>query len=272
MKKFLCAIILVLLMACNSQPEEDRVVISTKYGDITLKLYTKTPKHHDNFLKLVNDGYFDSTLFHRVIEYFMIQGGDPDSKDANPGQMLGNGGPEYTLPFEYVPEYIHKKGVLAMGRESDDVNPSLASSGSQFYIVQGKVFDDQGLDAVEKKVERRNKKYILLRLLMKPGNEKLLADYKRFDEAKDTVQTNLIMDQFHKEVETEFASIKPFKLSENQRNVYKTLGGAPHLDGYYTVFGEVIKGMEVVDKIAASKTDSLDRPLDDIPMKIRVLK
>ena len=146
----------IMLVSCNPPSDGNReVLLSTSYGDIRIKLYEKTPQHSDNFMKLAKDGYFDSTLFHRVIEHFMIQGGDPDSRAAKPGIMLGNGGPAYTIPAEIVPEYIHKRGVLAAARESDDVNPLKASSGSQFYIVQGKVFNDKGLAAVEVKVEKR---------------------------------------------------------------------------------------------------------------------
>lgn len=270
MSRILLFFVLILTLSCTRQPKENLVVINTEYGDITIKLYDKTPLHSQNFLKLAGEGYFDSTLFHRVIQNFVIQGGDPDSKDAKPGQALGDGGPSYTIPFEYVPEYIHKRGAVGMGRESDDVNPSLASSGSQFYICQGKKFDDQGLDDVVKKVEKRNKKYILLRILMKQGNEKLLADYRHFDEIKDTLNRKKIEDTFKEAVDAEFSKLKPWTLTAHQKEVYKTIGGIPHLDGYYTVFGEVIKGMEVVDKIASVKTDSLDRPLFNIPMKVRI--
>lgn len=271
-KLLLLLLLLVLLLSFTADKKENIVVITTSYGDITIKLYDKTPLHTANFMKLAGERYFDSTLFHRVIEHFVIQGGDPDSKLAKPGQALGDGGPPYTIPFEYVPEYIHKRGAVGMGRESDDVNPSLASSGSQFYIVQGKKFDDKGLEAVVKKVERRNKRYILLNILMKPGNEKLLADYRHFEEIKDTVNRKIIEAQFSTAVDKEFLKLKPWSLTDHQKEVYKSIGGIPHLDGYYTVFGEVIHGMDVVDKIAAVKTDSLDRPLVDIPMKVSVKK
>ena len=215
-------IALAFLVSCQSKFKEPIVVISTKYGDIQIKLYEKTPKHRENFLKLVNENYFDSTTFHRVIQNFMIQGGDPDSKHAKPGVLLGNGGPDYTIPFEYVPEYIHKRGVLAAGRENDDVNPQMASSASQFYIVQGKKFTDAGLDTLYKKINRQHK------------------------------------------------NAQNWKLTPHQREVYKTIGGTPHLDGFYTVFGEVISGMEVVDKIAALKTDSNNRPLQDVRMTVKL--
>ncbi len=215
---------LVFLLASNTPEQEARVRIHTDYGDIVVKLYDKTPLHRANFLKLAASGYFDSTLFHRVIQRFMIQGGDPDSRHAIAGQLLGDGGPAYTIPLEYVPEYIHKRGVIAMAREGDELNPKMESSGSQFYIVQGKVFNDEMLDTLYRKIARQHKG------------------------AKGPVYT------------------------PEQRNIYKTIGGTPHLDMFYTVFGEVISGMEVVDKIAAVKTDTNDRPLTDIRMQIRVLK
>ncbi|MEI9944145.1 MAG: peptidylprolyl isomerase [Chitinophagaceae bacterium] len=194
------------------------VLLQTNYGDITLRLSDSTPMHRDNFLKLVKSHYYDSTLFHRVIKNFMIQGGDPDSKHAEPHQPLGNGGPPDRIPAEFRVTLFHKKGVLAAAR---DDNPQKASSGSQFYIVQGKKFTDGGLDSVET--------YRLKR-----------------------------------------------KISANQRDVYKTIGGVPHLDQNYTVFGEVVKGLEVVDKIAASETSKdidRDRPLEDVRIiKTKLIK
>ena len=182
-------------------------------GDIKLKLYEETPLHRDNFIKLVNSHYFDSTLFHRVINNFMIQGGDPDSKRAASGAMLGNGGPSYTIPAEFVPALIHKKGVLAAAREGDMVNPQKASSGSQFYIVQGKVFTTEELDMLSKRMGK--------------------------------------------------------SFTEEQIKTYTTIGGTPHLDGNYTVFGEVISGWDVIDKIAAVATDQNNRPKEDIRMFVK---
>jgi len=270
-KLFLCLITLLILFACDRKPEDDLVQITTPYGDIVVKLYDKTPLHHSNFMKLAESGYYDGTLFHRVIKSFMIQAGDPDSKHANPGQLLGEGDTTYTIPFEYVSEYIHKRGVLAAARESDDINPGKASSGSQFYIVQGKKFTDDELDAVELKVERRTKQYILMDLLKKQGDSTALKEFKSFADKRDTAYIRKVIDRFHDAVEAEYMRTKPFKLSEEQRQVYKTTGGTPHLDGAYTVFGEVVSGMDVVDKIAAMKTDTNDRPLQDIPLSMKVI-
>ena len=189
------------------------VLIQTTMGDITIRLSDSTPLHRDNFLKLVKKKYFDSVLFHRVIQNFMIQGGDPNSKSAPAGQPLGNGGPGYTVPAEFRTTLFHKKGVIAAARMSDDVNPTKASSGSQFYIVQGKVFTDAGLDSLET------------------------------------------------------FRLRGRKIPPEQRAVYKTIGGTPHLDQGYTIFGEVVKGFDVIDLIAAtatSKGQDRDRPLTDI--------
>ncbi|NVO19436.1 MAG: peptidylprolyl isomerase [Bacteroidetes bacterium] len=274
MKKIIPGIILLLIIvvvACNKKPDEDLVQISTPYGDIVVKLYDKTPLHHRNFMKLAESGYYNGTLFHRVIEKFMIQGGDPVSRHAKPGQLLGEGDTNYTIPFEYVPEYIHKRGVLAAARESDDVNPAKASSGSQFYIVQGKRFTNAELDAVELKVERRTKQYILMSLLKKQGDSTLLKEFKSYVDKKDTANIRVIINRFHDEVEAEYLRTRPFKLDVYQREVYSTVGGTPHLDGAYTVFGEVVSGMDVVDKIASVQKDTNDRPLKDIPMSMKII-
>lgn len=192
------------------------VLIETSYGNMTVKLYNETPLHRDNFLKLVENGYYDSLLFHRVINNFMIQGGDPESKHARPGAMLGNGTLGYTVPAEFVPGLYHKKGALAAARQGDEVNPQKASSSCQFYIVQGNVWDENRLQMLE----------------------------KRFG----------------------------MSLTPEQREIYSTLGGTPHLDGAYTVFGEVVEGLDVIDKIATVKTGPMDRPVEDVRMKMSVIK
>jgi peptidyl-prolyl cis-trans isomerase B (cyclophilin B) len=198
------------------------VLVQTTMGDIVIRLSDSTPLHRDNFLKLVKVGYYDSLLFHRVIQNFMVQGGDPDSKRAAAGVPLGNGGPGYTVPAEFRATLFHKKGVIAAARMGDNVNPQKASSGSQFYIVQGRVFTDAGLDSVE--TFRMNGR----------------------------------------------------KIPPAQREVYKTTGGTPHLDQGYTVYGELIKGVDVIDKIAAvqtSKAQDRDRPLQDVRIiKARLIK
>jgi peptidyl-prolyl cis-trans isomerase B (cyclophilin B) len=220
MKKLMLflGVVLFSLTQLMSQEENSnvKVLISTSVGDIKIMLYDGTPQHRDNFVKLVEEGFYDDLLFHRVIPSFMIQGGDPDSKDAKAKARLGNGGPDYTIPFEYDPEYFHKRGALAAARMPDDVNPSKASSGSQFYIVQGKVYGDAELDQIE------------LRMGV--------------------------------------------TFTKEQREVYKTVGGTPFLDRNYTVFGEVIEGMDVVDKIAAMDRDKFDRPEEDVKFSMSIIE
>jgi cyclophilin family peptidyl-prolyl cis-trans isomerase len=251
---------------------KETVVISTKYGDIHLKLYKDTPLHSNNFIKLVKDGYYDSTLFHRVIEGFMIQGGDPDSKGAPAGKELGNGGPGYDLPAEIMPDHMHVRGALAAAREGDDVNPDKVSSGSQFYIVQGKKFNDEDLNMAEKKQYSLTKQRIFVNIMNRPENLALRNEFFTADAKADSARFKFLLDTLNGMLDKEYALMTPFKISPERREIYKTIGGAPHLDGSYTIFGEVISGMDVVDKIAAVKKDDKDRPLEDILIKSWILK
>ena len=196
--------------------KQTKVSISTSYGDMTLVLYNETPRHRDNFIKLVKSGFYDGTLFHRVIAGFMIQGGDPDSKTAKKGQMLGNGGPGYTVPAEFNKKFTHKRGALSAARMGDGSNPQKASSGSQFYIVQGKKYDRKNLESM--------------------GNRSG-ANY-----------------------------------TDDQIKVYEMEGGTPQLDMNYTVFGEVISGFDVIDKIAAVAKGRADRPKEDVKMTMKIVK
>ena len=197
-------------------PERCLVEIQTEYGSMVVWLYDATPQHRDNFLKLAEQAYYDDLLFHRVINGFMIQGGDPNSRNAKPGQQLGSGGPGYTVPAEFVDSLIHKKGALSAARTGDAVNPQKASSGSQFYIVQGRDVSEQDLNMMEAR--------------------------------------------------------KGIRYSKAQRDTYLEVGGTPFLDRDYTVFGEVIEGLEVIDKIANVATQPGDRPVNDVRMKIKVIK
>ena len=192
------------------------VIISTDLGEMKVVLYNETPLHKENFIKLAKEGYFDGCLFHRVIDGFMIQGGDPDSKTAKPGQMLGQGGPGYTIPAEFKQELIHKKGALAAARMADQVNPQKASSGSQFYIAQGKSYTENELNMLSSRMGKA--------------------------------------------------------FNKQQMEAYTTVGGVPFLDYEYTVFGEVVEGLEVIDKIAAVEKDRRDRPVQDIKMTIKVVE
>jgi len=216
---FLLLACILFTSSCAKRNDKEPVFkIKTTEGTIVVKLYAETPKHRDNFMKLVKAGVYEGVLFHRVIKDFMIQAGDPDSKNAGPKASLGSGDVGYTVPAEFVyPKYYHKKGALAAAREGDDANPERASSGCQFYIVKGKVFTDAQLDVLEQK--------------------------------------------------------KGIKLTEQQRTDYKTIGGTPHLDGAYTVFGEVIEGLEIASNISLVKTGKMDRPLEDVRiLKIKRIK
>lgn len=215
MKKFL---LICALFCCSftyaAKPKYQYIKISTLKGECIIRLYNETPLHRDNFLKLAKEGFYNGTIFHRVIKDFMIQGGDPESKNATSDSILGNGGPGYTVPAEFRDSLFHKKGVLAAARDN---NPEKASSGSQFYLVQGKIFTDEQLDLVE---QNRLK----------------------------------------------------HKIPTYQREVYKTIGGTPHLDQSYTAYGEIVKGIEMVDSIANVETGNANRPKEDVAMTVTILK
>jgi cyclophilin family peptidyl-prolyl cis-trans isomerase len=260
----------LLLVSCSTKPKDNIVAIHTPYGVIEVKLYDKTPQHHDNFMKLVESHFFDSTLFHRVIQGFMIQAGDPDSKNAREGQLLGDGDTNYRIPAEFVEEYLNKRGALAAARESDDENPNKESSACQFYIVQGKKFTDAGLDSAEHKRERYTKSFILIDILKNNKDSIELKKFQKFMEQGDVTNIYQMLDKYHEPVDAKYAKTKPWRLTPEQREVYKTVGGAPHLDGAYTVFGEVISGMDIVDKIAAVQCDTNDRPLKDIRLWMEI--
>ncbi|MCX7954062.1 MAG: peptidylprolyl isomerase [Bacteroidales bacterium] len=242
------------------------VVIETDYGKIKIRLYNETPKHRDNFIKLVKEKFYDSLLFHRVIKDFMIQGGDPDSKRAKQSQILGNGGPGYTIEAEIVPNLFHKRGAVAAARLPDIINPKKESSGSQFYIVQGKIFTEKELNDLENRINERKKGAILDELLQKPEYESLKAKRDSISKTNDYQAWQKFINDVMPLLNQELEKRGKFKFSEEQKKIYTTIGGAPHLDGDYTVFGEVIEGMDVVDKIASVETDPNNRPRKDIRM------
>lgn len=243
---------------------EIKIMMVTDYGTIKIKLYNETPLHRDNFVKLVKEHYFDSLLFHRVIQNFMIQGGDPDSKKAPPGVLLGDGGPPYTIPAEFKPNLFHKKGVLAAARDSDFDNPSQASSASQFYIVQGKVWTDSLLKVQAKRITKMK---LFNTVINRPENKEYLEKYKKYNKAERVDSVKYVYDIIDKKVEAELSGVPLYTFTPEQISFYTTIGGTPHLDNSYTVFGEVYEGLEVVDKIAAEKTDKNARPLNDIRIK-----
>jgi cyclophilin family peptidyl-prolyl cis-trans isomerase len=244
------------------------VDISTSMGDIQVRLYGDTPKHRDNFLKLAAEGYYDGVLFHRVIKDFMVQGGDPDSKTAQPGQQLGSGDPDYTLEAEIVyPRHFHRKGALAAARLGDQVNPERRSSGSQFYIVTGTVYKEGQLKQLEKQLQMQQQQTIFNRLASE-NRDKIMTLRRNADRAGLQALQDELIAQTEKE-----AAANPVSLTAEQVEAYSTVGGAPHLDGQYTVFGEVTKGMDVVEKIQSVATDRSDRPVEDIKViKMTVVK
>ena len=257
-------------MSCSSGNGDKNtyVKIETDYGVITLKLYDDTPLHKENFIKLIKEGAYNGTLFHRVIKDFMIQGGDPTSVNAPAGKSLGMGGPGYTIPAEIVfPTHFHKKGALAAARTGDDVNPGKESSGSQFYIVTGKVFSGGNLVSLENSLTKQRETRIFNRLVGEHKSEIMQLRRNRDNEGLYELQEKLIAET--KECLQEEG---PFVFTDLQREAYTTVGGAPHLDGEYTVFGEVVEGWDVLDKIENVKTDTKDRPKTDIKMKIEIVR
>lgn len=255
----------------DQKPQEDAtVLIETSMGNIKVKLYPETTKHRQNFLKLVTDGFYNGLLFHRVINHFMIQAGDPKSKTAPSGTLLGDGDVGYTIPAEFVyPKYYHKRGALAAAREGDDKNPKKASSGCQFYIVQGKVFNDQALEDLEKKRQKFVEQELFNQLM-----EKRKDAVARFQKDHDDYQLNRLQEKVMDEVQLKLQKDTAlYKYNNDQWGEYCTNGGAPHLDNNYTVFGEVIEGMDIVDKIAGVGTDKNDRPALDIKIiKAEIIK
>ena len=273
-------ILLLTILACTlagckpgqkkdgNMENETKLKIETSAGDIVVKLYNETPRHRDNFIKLAQDGTYEGTLFHRVIKDFMIQAGDPESKEAPQGKMLGAGDVGYTIPAEFVyPKYFHKKGALSAARQGDNVNPEKASSGCQFYIVTGKVYSDSTLLDMERQMNQLRLNNAFQALVQKH----MKTIYKL---RKDGNQDGLLdlQDSLIAQAEAQVDKEEPFRFTPEQVQAYTTVGGTPHLDGEYTVFGEVLEGMDVVDKIQQVKTDRNDRPEKDVVIqKVTVL-
>ncbi|HEY4653889.1 MAG TPA: peptidylprolyl isomerase [Cyclobacteriaceae bacterium] len=266
MKKFALAFILASCTLCGCAQNKDYVVtINTKFGDMVAILYDETPKHKANFIKLAEAHYFDSLLFHRVIEDFMIQGGDPNSRGSKGGENLGHGGPDYTIPSEINPAYIHEKGVLSAARLGDDVNPTKASSGSQFYIVQGRVFTSDELTVDQNLLNKG-----LQQILIRPENQALFDTLSRLYQMGDIPAYEKKVLSLKPRIAAETGMKVDKEIEPHRLHTYTTVGGAPHLDGEYTVFGKVIKGIDVLDWIADQPTDESHRPLDNIYMKVSV--
>ncbi len=243
----------------TTSTNNSHVLIHTTLGDITVMLYGDTPVHRDNFLRLAREGYYDGVLFHRVIKNFMIQTGDPDSKTAGPDAMLGTGGPDYTLEAEIVyPRHFHKRGALAAARTGDNVNPEHRSSGSQFYIVTGNLYSEGQIRQLEKNLEMQNLQN-LFNDLARQNSDTIMALRRN----RDTAGLQSLQEKLIAEAE-KLAAEKPVKLTQEQIDIYTTIGGAPHLDGTYTVFGEVTAGLDVVEKIENTPTGRADRPTTDV--------
>ncbi len=247
-------------------PEGPMVLIKTKYGDMKVVLYNETPLHRDNFMKLTKEGIFDSLIFHRVIKGFMVQGGDPQSKRATKDQLLGDGDLNYTVPAEIVTGIIHKKGVIAAARNGDEENPQRRSSATQFYLAQGKVYKLDDLPALEQNLNSRAAETLFLKMKAEKIDTLMLFQMARNQEGYDKLLAKL------KQKATHYYDINPLKLTKQQIETYTTLGGIPHLDGAYTVFGEVLDGLAVIDSIAAQPTGANNRPLENIRMKIEVIR
>ena len=241
-----------------------KVKIQTTLGDIVVRLYDETPIHRENFMKLVKEGYYDGTLFHRVIKDFMIQGGDPDSKGAPAGKMLGVGGPDYTLEAEIRDGLFHKRGALAAARQGDEVNPQRRSSGSQFYIVWGQVYNEGQLRQFSKQLRMQKVQTVFNDLAASHRDEIMQMRRDRNRAGLQELQEKLVAEAESK--------VDKSGMTDEQLKIYSTIGGTPHLDGQYTVFGEVEEGLDVVEMIQNSATGRGDRPVDDIEMKMGVIE
>lgn len=269
-KCIIIAMLLGMLASCGSGSKkqtnmENRTLVKleTTLGNITVALYDETPKHRDNFIKLVKEGVYDSTLFHRVIKQFMIQAGDPESKNANDTAMLGSGDVGYTIPAEFNNKFFHKRGVLAAARQGDQVNPEKASSGCQFYIVTGRKFREAQLLDMEAQMNEQREGAIFDSLA-----QKHMKEIYKLRKAQDNMGLLELQDKLEAEAHELYKKEEPFKFTPQQIAAYTTVGGAPHLDGAYTIFGEVTEGMSVVELIEGAKTGRADRPVQNI----RILK
>nr|WP_129732514.1 peptidylprolyl isomerase [Parabacteroides goldsteinii] len=260
---FTFLLILFTLASCADKPLDPSkpvyVTVKTTMGDVTVMLYDDTPLHRDNFIKLCQSGEYEGMLFHRIIKDFVVQGGDPTSKAHEPGVLYGDGDGGYTVPAEILPNHFNKRGALIDAKEGDDVNPERASAGTQFCFVQGKVLSDAELDQKEARINeiRRNWLYYKFMDQLKKEDPSLAV------ESMETELTNraLIM------VEDTLAELGPYVIPAEQREVYKTVGGVPHLDSSVTIFGEVVDGFDIIEKMSLVKTDKNDRPVHDVMIK-----
>lgn len=262
---FFVLVSFMIMSGCAQDKSDYVVTISTKYGDMIAILYDETPKHKANFIKLAKEHYFDSLLFHRIIPEFMIQGGDPDSRKAAQGQRLGQGGPGYTIEKEFNPKFFHEKGALSAARLGDMQNPAQASSGSQFYIVQGYPLTEEDLNIDPEKFGQAIRQFV-----QDPANQSARDSAMQFYQTGDQQGYRNYMVKLKPRIE-KFTGINTKReVAPEKIKAYTAHGGYPDLDGQYTVFGKVIKGLEVIDKIATQPRDPSDRPVEDIRMKVTV--
>ena len=269
-KLLILAALIMVFSACGAGPKKSsdmekrtQVKIETTMGEIIVELYNETPKHRDNFIKLAKEGVYDSTLFHRIIRQFMIQAGDPESKNATDTVQLGSGDVGYTIPAEFVPKFFHKKGALAAARMGDDVNPERESSGCQFYIVTGRKFREaQLLDMAGQKNNARVDE------IFNELARKHMKEIYKLRKAGDNEALLELQDSLEAQAYAQYKEEEPFMFTPEQLAAYSTIGGAPHLDGAYTVFGQVVSGIETVEKIEGTKTGKADRPVENV----RILK
>lgn len=270
MKRILYVLLLsafAFLTQCSSKSDY-LVTIKTKQGDMVAILYDETPEHKKNFIKLAKEHYFDSLLFHRVMQGFMIQGGDPDSKHALSGQPLGTGGPGFTIDAEFNPKFFHEKGAFSAARQPDEVNPAKASSGSQFYIVQGRVTSPSEAEVL--KIDQAKLNTAFQQMMQNPASQPLIDSLNQIYMSGDMQGYQNKIYSLVPRLEKQ-TGIKIYKeISEEKLKAYTTVGGAPHLDGEYTVFGKVISGLDVIDKIAAVQVDGRNRPVEDVRMTVTV--
>lgn len=278
MKKLLLIALSIVISAAVFAKEKQAspntiVSIETSKGEIQVLLYNETPLHRDNFIKLAESGYYEGVLFHRVIAKFMVQAGDPDSKTAPAGQMLGQGGPDYTIPAEINPAFIHKKGALAGARLGNDANPLKASSGSQFYIVDGSPVSADNLTRYEEQRIAIKKNEIFNAFISQGDQTALRNRFIALEGNESSPEYQKLIEEVVVLLGKQFEGLDSLRYTQQQKDIYMKDGGAAHLDGEYTVFGEMISGWDVLDAIALSKTDGMARPVEDIKiLKVKVIK
>ncbi len=269
MIRFSYILFFVFIVGFSGFSQSTEVQISTNMGNMKFRLFDDTPKHRDAFIELAREGYYNETLFYRVIQDFLIQGGSRSSKNAPPGKRIGYGDPDKTVDDEILDHYFHKKGALCAPRQPDEINPFKQSDISQFFIVKGRIHTSGELDTMEIAVNRPIRNEVIKRVL----NDEVRAELKQLKDEKKVSEFRELAQEVKDQIETEYnLQIGTLEFSEEQRAAYTSVGGYPDLDGKYTIFGECISGFDVIDKIAALKTDKNNRPLTDVKITVTILK